>query len=156
MNEEQDAPVQEDQEEIEITGVNEIIDTESIASNVRISYRESNLVQILGPKRKYKYTCKLLRWKYKQKKVTNNQILGWNKQKQHTKRVHPQHGITDSREDRIKFSGSKNYGNNDKLNKEPRHNEDFIIHVNIQLETRNKEIWSEMIQSNIWWNAKAP
>ena len=37
VNEEQDAPIQEDQEEIEIPGVNEISDTESTASNVRRS-----------------------------------------------------------------------------------------------------------------------
>ena len=49
VNEEQYDPIQEDQEEIEIPGVNENGDTDSISSNVIISYRERHPLEILGP-----------------------------------------------------------------------------------------------------------
>ena len=47
VNYEQDEPIQEDQEKIEIQWVNKSSDTESTASNVRISEREINSVEIL-------------------------------------------------------------------------------------------------------------
>ena len=47
VNEEQDVPIQEYQEEIEIKGVNEISDTDSTTSNVIISDRESQSLEIL-------------------------------------------------------------------------------------------------------------
>ena len=42
VNEVKYAPIQEGQEQIEITGVGEISDTESTASNVRRSYRKKS------------------------------------------------------------------------------------------------------------------
>ena len=49
VNEEQDDPIQKEQEEIEIPGVNEISDTESTSSNVRRSDRERHKLEILDP-----------------------------------------------------------------------------------------------------------
>ena len=51
--------------------------------------------------------------KYAKKELT---IRIWDKKK-YTKRVHPQHGLTDSFEDIIYLRGSNNDGTNDKWNK---------------------------------------
>ena len=44
---------------------------------------------------------------------------------------------------RIYFHESNNYGNNENLNKQPRHSEEVIIHENFQLKTYNKEIFQK-------------
>ena len=49
VNKEQDAPIQEDQKDIEITGVNKISDTESKSPNMRISERERHPLERLEP-----------------------------------------------------------------------------------------------------------
>ena len=61
VNEKKYAPIQEDQQYIEIVGVNEIIDTESAAFNVRISYGERHPVEILYTTMKLKVYMKASR-----------------------------------------------------------------------------------------------
>ena len=91
VNEKQDAPIQEDQEEIEIPGVDKISFTDSTASNVRRSQREIFKYKYWILKRKDKYKCNLIRSKDRKidQKETNNQILRRNKKKHNTKIVHP-------------------------------------------------------------------
>ena len=79
--------------------------------------------------------------------------MGWDK-KITQKRVHPQHGLTDRWEDRICIHGKQNDEINDQWNQKPRHSEEVIIHLNIQLkkginkfgQKGYKETYGEILQ----------
>ena len=98
VNKEQDDPIKKDQEDIEITGVNEISDTESTSSNVRRSGREGDQVERLEPTMKGKLYMQYFKAKNIDKHTKRNKqsYFGIKQRKKYTKRIHPQHGLTDS------------------------------------------------------------